>query len=66
MQNITSGFSKKIGKSRQTVSDIERKSAPLGWDTFLAIIYVLKVYKIQDEILSSNQFGELLSNEILN
>ena len=30
----------KIGKSRQTLSDIERGVAPMGWDTYLAIITV--------------------------
>lgn len=30
-----------IGKSRQKVSEIERGSAPLGWDTYLAILLVL-------------------------
>ncbi len=33
----------KIGKSRQTISDIERNVAPMGWDTYLAIIKVLEV-----------------------
>ena len=32
----------KIGKSRQTISDIERNVAPMGWDTYLAIIKVLE------------------------
>lgn len=30
-----------IGKSRQKISEIERGSAPLGWDTYLAILLVL-------------------------
>ena len=32
----------KIGKSRQTISDIERSVAPMGWDTYLAIIKVFE------------------------
>lgn len=32
----------KIGKSRQTISDIERSVAPMGWDTYLAVIKVLE------------------------
>lgn len=32
----------KIGKSRQTISDIERNVAPMGWDTYLAIIKVFE------------------------
>ncbi len=30
-----------IGKSRQKISEIERGTAPLGWDTYLAILLVL-------------------------
>ena len=30
-----------IGKSRQKVSVMERGAAPLGWDTYLAILLVL-------------------------
>lgn len=30
-----------VGKSRQTISEIESGAAPLGWDTFLAILTVL-------------------------
>ncbi len=33
----------KIGKSRQTISLIERGEAPLTWDTFLSIILFFKV-----------------------
>ena len=32
----------KIGKSRQTLSDIERGVAPMGWDTYLAILMVFE------------------------
>ncbi len=31
-------LSRKIGKSRQTVSDIERHKAPMGWDTYIAVV----------------------------
>ena len=30
-----------VGKSRQKISEMERGVAPLGWDTYLAIILVL-------------------------
>ncbi len=30
-----------IGKSRQKISELERGAAPLGWDTYLAILMVL-------------------------
>ena len=33
-----------IGKSRQKISEIERGAAPLGWDTYLAILLVLNAY----------------------
>lgn len=34
-------LAKTVGKSRQTISEIESGAAPLGWDTFLAILTVL-------------------------
>lgn len=34
-------LAKAIGKSRQKISEIESGTAPLGWDTFLAILTVL-------------------------
>ena len=30
-----------VGKSRQKISELERGVAPLGWDTYLAILLVL-------------------------
>ena len=30
-----------VGKSRQKISEMERGVAPLGWDTYLAILMVL-------------------------
>lgn len=30
-----------VGKSRQKISEMERGAAPLGWDTYLAILMVL-------------------------
>ena len=30
-----------VGKSRQKISEIERGVAPMGWDTYLAIILLL-------------------------
>lgn len=30
-----------VGKSRQKISEMERGVAPLGWDTYLAILLVL-------------------------
>lgn len=32
-----------VGKSRQKISDIERNSAPLGWDTYVAICTMLEL-----------------------
>ena len=37
-----SELAEKIGKSRQTISDIERNVAPMGWDTYLAIMKVFE------------------------
>lgn len=39
----------RIGKSRQKISDIERLSAPMGWDTYLAICLVLEMAGAFDE-----------------
>lgn len=32
-----------VGKSRQKISDIERHSAPMGWDTYLAMCTMLEL-----------------------
>ena len=32
-----------VGKSRQKISEMERGAAPLGWDTYLAILLLLGV-----------------------
>lgn len=32
-----------VGKSRQKISDIERHSAPMGWDTYLAVCTMLEI-----------------------
>lgn len=31
-----------VGKSRQKISDIERKTAPISWDTYIAICVALE------------------------
>lgn len=36
-------FGELIGKSRQKVSDIERHTAPMGWDTYIAACIALEV-----------------------
>ncbi len=35
-----------IGKSRQKISEIERGVAPMGWDTYLAIILLLSAHGV--------------------
>ncbi len=35
-----------IGKSRQKISEIERGTAPVGWDTYLAILMVLGAHGV--------------------
>lgn len=35
-----------IGKSRQKISEMERGAAPLGWDTYLAILLVLGAHGV--------------------
>jgi len=37
-----------VGKSRQKISEMERGTAPLGWDTYLAILLVLSAHGILD------------------
>lgn len=41
MRMSQADFGHAIGKSRQKISEIERGTAPLGWDTYLAIILLL-------------------------
>ena len=35
-----------VGKSRQKISEMERGAAPLGWDTYLAILLVLGAHGV--------------------
>ena len=35
-----------VGKSRQKISEMERGAAPLGWDTYLAILMVLGAHGV--------------------
>ncbi len=44
----------KIGKSRQTISDIERNVAPMGWDTYLAVIAVFEANGLFQDITDFN------------
>ena len=37
-----------VGKSRQKISEMERGAAPLGWDTYLAILLVLGAHGVLD------------------
>ena len=32
-----------VGKSRQKISDIERRCAPMGWDTYIAMCTMLEI-----------------------
>lgn len=57
-------LAKCIGKSRQKLSDIERGVAPLGWDTFLAILFVLQAYGLHDELLVGSALGRALEKEL--
>ena len=51
-----------VGKSRQKISEMERGAAPLGWDTYLAILLVLTapsglsprplVYRVLDAVVN--------------
>lgn len=53
----------KIGKSRQTISDIERKSAPMGWDTYLAVIKVFECNGVFSRDVEFN-YTEKLNKEL--
>ena len=48
----------KVGKSRQTISSIERGLSPLTWDTFLSIALFFKVNynKNKDELTDLDKF----------
>lgn len=52
-----------IGKSRQKISDIEHGRAPMGWDTFLAILFVLERHGLKDEISGDSTLARLLEKE---
>ncbi len=58
-----SELAEKIGKSRQTISDIERKTAPMGWDTYLAIIKVFECNGLFSREVEFN-YVEKLNNEL--
>ena len=45
-----------VGKSRQKISDIERGTAPLGWDTYIAICVALESAGVFDEEADSWYF----------
>ena len=53
-----------IGKSRQKLSDIERGIAPMGWDTFLAILFVLERHGLGEEISGDSTLSRLLTKEL--
>lgn len=53
-----------IGKSRQKLSDIEHGRAPMGWDTFLAILFVLERHGLSDEIAGDSTLSRLLEKEL--
>lgn len=48
-----------IGKSRQTISDIERKASPMGWDTYLAILKALEVNGNLSDIFSKEYYEKV-------
>ena len=52
-----------IGKSRQKISDIEHGRAPMGWDTFLAILFVLERHGLTEEISGDSTLARLLEKE---
>ena len=56
-------FAERIGKSRQKLSDIEHGRAPMGWDTFLAILFVLEHHGLRDEITGDSTLSRLLEKE---
>ena len=53
-----------IGKSRQKISDAERGCAAIGWDTFLAILFVLQANGIEDEIKNDTALSRMLEKEL--
>lgn len=53
-----------VGKSRQKISDAERGIASIGWDTFLAILFVLQANGLEDEIKNDSALSRMLSNEL--
>lgn len=58
-----SNLAEAIGKSRQTISDIERKTAPMGWDTYLAIIKVFECNGLFARDVNF-EYADRLNNEL--
>ncbi|MBE6673304.1 MAG: helix-turn-helix domain-containing protein [Ruminococcaceae bacterium] len=53
-----------VGKSRQKLSDIERGTAPMGWDTFLAILFIFQSYGLEAEIRNDSALTRVLEKEL--
>ena len=53
-----------VGKSRQKISDVERGIASIGWDTFLAILFVLQAYGLEDDIRHDSSLARMLEKEL--
>lgn len=45
-----------VGKSRQKISDIERMTAPMGWDTYIAVCVALEAAGVFNEETDSWYF----------
>lgn len=52
-------FGKKVGLSRQTISGIERGTAPLIWNNYLAIMMLLEANKESCKTVFSDNSQEL-------
>lgn len=53
-----------VGKSRQKISEVERGNATIGWDTFLAILFVLQANGLENEIKHDSALSRMLEKEL--
>lgn len=53
-----------VGKSRQKISDTERGLTSIGWDTFLAILFVLQEHGLEAEIKNDSSLHRILEKEL--
>lgn len=57
-------FGDKVGLSRQSISSLERGTVQLTWDTFLAIMMVVRVNneEMYEQLIKENNLANAIAN----